>query len=183
MCAELVTTSENKKILMVIAEKNFRDEEFLVPQKEFVSEGFNITVVSTSLREAIGKLGAKVKPDIEIRKVKFLEYDAIVISGGSGSKEYLWDNEILLDGIKKMFSAGKIVSAICASPVVLARSKILSGKKATVFPGAEEIKEIKEAGAIYTKENVTVDGNIITANGPESSKGFARAIIKELKYY
>lgn len=181
MCAELVSAAGNKKILMVIAENNFRDEEFLIPQKEFISNGFKVTVASTLLKEATGKLGAKVKPDIEISKVKFLEYDAIVIAGGPGSKQYLWSNKILLKGINEMFFAGKVVSAICASPVVFARAGILLGREATVFPGAEEEKELEKAGAIYIKEKVTVDGKIVTANGPEASKDFAAAIIKVLK--
>jgi len=170
-----------KKILMVIAEKNFRDEELLVPQKEFIKNGFKVIVCSTSSGEAIGKLGAKVKPDIEISKVNFLDYDAIVVIGGPGSRQYLWNNKILLKGLSDAFAAGKVVSAICISPVVLARAGILKGKKATVFPDPEAENELKKAGAIYIQKPVVVDGKIITGNGPDAASEFAREIMKLVK--
>ena len=181
MCAHITQTSNAKKILMVIAEKNFQDKEFATPKQEFELNGFNVVVASTSSEEAIGKFGAKVKPDIELLKVNFLDYDVLVVVGGPGSKEYLWNNKSLLSGVNEMFEAGKIVSAICASPVVLARSGILKGKKATVYPATEEKKEIESAGAFFTGQTVTVDGKIVTGNGPESSKDFAREIISILK--
>jgi putative intracellular protease/amidase len=39
---------------------------------------------------------------------------------------------------------------------------------------------IERAGATYTGPAVTMDGNIVTANGPKSSRLFARTIAKTL---
>ena len=33
----------------------------------------------------------------------------------------------------------------------------------------------------YTGENVTIDGNIITANGPKAAKSFGEAIVQKLE--
>jgi protease I len=176
-----IEARNSKKILMVIAEQRFRDEELIVPQKEFVRAGFKVAVASTSAGEAIGKLGAKVRPDTELSKVNFFNYDAIVVVGGPGSSEYLWNNKILHKGLADMLVQGKIVSAICASPVVLAKAGIIKGKKVTVFPGTEEIKELKKTGAIYINQNVVVDGKIVTGNGPDAALEFTKAILKLLK--
>jgi len=176
-----IQAGNSKKILMVIAERGFRDEELFAPQKEFVKNGFKVVVASTSVGEAIGKLGAKVRPDTELSKVNFLDYDAIVVVGGPGSSEYLWNNRILYRGLADMLAKGRIVSAICASPVVLAKAGIIKDKKATVFPGDEEITELKKAGAVYIDRDVVVDGRIITGNGPDAAPEFAQEIIKLLK--
>ena len=175
------SAKDGKKILMVIAQEGFRDEELLVPQKEFTKNGFKVIIASTSSEEAIGKLGARVKPDIEISKVNFLDYDAIAVVGGPGSREYLWNNKILLKGLVDAFAKGKVVSAICISPVVLAKAGVLKGRKATVFPDAEAERELKKAGAIYTAKPVVVDGKIVTGDGPGAASKFAQEIMKLLK--
>lgn len=179
--AERMSVKSGKKILMVIAQQGFRDEELLVPQREFTKNGFLVTVASTGPGEAVGKLGAKVKPDTEVSKVNFLDYDAIVVVGGPGSYEYLWDNKILHRGLADAQVKGKVVSAICISPVVLARAGVLKGIKATVFPDPDGIKELKKAGATYVARPVVVDGKIVTGDGPGAAEKFAQEIMKLLK--
>ena len=55
---------EKAKILMVIAPRNFRDEEFLQPKAVFEKNGFSVTVASKEVKEASGMLGAKAKVDL-----------------------------------------------------------------------------------------------------------------------
>jgi putative intracellular protease/amidase len=43
------------------------------------------------------------------------------------------------------------------------------------------ISIIKENGAIYSSDPVVIDGNIVTANGPDASEEFALSIDKILK--
>lgn len=173
-------SDERKKILMVIAQKGFRDEELDVPRRIFTERGFSVMVAAGSREEAVGKLGMKVMPDMEIQEADFLGYDATVIVGGPGSKDYLWDNGVLLEGLSNAYAAGRAVCAICISPVVLAKAGVLKGKRATVFPDDEGIAELKEAGAEYHDRNVIADGNVITGRDPHAAKDFAVAIINLL---
>jgi len=55
----------------------------------------------------------------------------------------------------------------------------LDGKRATVFD-TTYASVLEGAGVTYTGESVTVDGNIITANGPAAAEEFARTIAREL---
>ena len=59
-------------------------------------------------------------------------------------------------------AAGRRIGAICAGPMVLGHLGLLDGRRATCYPGFE--KEL--AGATYTAEPFTVDGNIVTGKGP-----------------
>jgi len=163
--------------LMVIAQERFRDEELAIPRGVFLNEGFSVVIGSESLEEAVGKLGAKVRPDVEISKVNFLDFDAVVVVGGPGSKVYLWNNNILHKGLSEVYSDGRVVGAICISPVVLAKAGILKGKGATVYPDGEAIAELKKSGANYQDKDVVVDGSVVTGRDPQAAEKFAREIV------
>lgn len=172
---------EGKNILMVIAPQNFRDEEFLEPKKIFEDAGAEVVVASPSLSVATGMLGAKVTPNITISEVNIDEYDAIVVVGGVGSKQYLWENEELRGLVKKASDQDKIVSAICLSPAILARARLLEGKNATVFPSGDAIEELNKGGAVYISRDVVVSGNIVTANGPDAAREFGNKVVEKLR--
>ena len=172
-----------KKILMVVAQKDFRDEEFFDPRDVFEDVGITITVASSTTKEAIGMLGGTVVPDIAISDVVIADYDAIVISGGGGSKEYLWNNVALHELVLQAFEMEKVVAAICVSPVILAKAGILEGKRATVFGDQASIAELEKAGAVYEDEDVIVVDYIITARDPASAMKFGKAVLEALKKY
>jgi protease I len=168
----------NKKILMIIAQQNFRDEELLIPKKLFEKEGYSVVIAGTSLKPAKGMLGAVVTPQILIDQVRVDEYDAIVFVGGVGAKEYF--NHPLAHKIaREAVSKNKILAAICIAPRILAEAGVLKGKKATVW--VSEGKTLEEKGTHYTGKPVEVDGNIVTASGPQAAEEFAKIIIKLLK--
>ena len=73
----------------------------------------------------------------------------------------------------------KIISAICRAPVILTNARLLNGKKATV--AGTEAKTIKNQGAQYTGQGVTVDGKIITGNAPKASRLFGQKINELIK--
>lgn len=171
---------ENKKILMVVAQDNFRDEEYLEPRDVLEDAGVSITVASNSTKEAHGALGAKIKPDISIKDAIMAEFDGLVVVGGGGSREHLWPNKDLQRLVKDAFDQDKLVSAICVSPVVLARAKILEDRDCTVFKDKECIAELEKYGGLYTDKDVVVDGNIITARDPKAAEKFGHAIVEQL---
>ncbi|MBQ3320391.1 MAG: DJ-1/PfpI family protein, partial [Spirochaetia bacterium] len=74
--------------------------------------------------------------------------------------------------------SGKLICAICAAPgVVLGSTDILSGHKATCYPG---FQDNFKSDVKYVDEMAVRDGNVITAKGPGAAPEFAFAIIKAL---
>ena len=69
---------------------------------------------------------------------------------------------------------GRITAAICAGPSILANAGILIGKTVTGTPSQEE--NIKNRGGEYTGMPVEVDGQIITAKGPDAAEEFGEKI-------
>jgi protease I len=168
-----------KKILYVIAQRNFRDEEFSTPKQMFEKEGAKVTVASETIEEARGMLGLKVKPDISIEEANPNNFDALVIAGGTGSPK-LADLPEVLSLVKRFNSQKKVVAAICMAPYILARAGILKEKTVTTFPEDFILTELKRVGAVYDNKSVVVDENIITADGPHSAKEFGEQIVKVL---
>jgi len=167
-----------KKVLMIIAPANFRDEECLEPKKIFESKGMNVTIASKNVSKAKGSLGASVDVNLDISKVNVSNYDAVVFIGGPGATVYF--NDTTAQKIaKEAVAKGKVLAAICIAPAILANAGVLEGKNATVFPS--ENSTLKAKGATYTGADVTIDGKLITANGPAAAKKFGNAVADALK--
>ncbi|MFQ6067733.1 MAG: DJ-1/PfpI family protein [bacterium] len=169
---------KGKKALMIIAERNFRDEELLKPRKILADQGVKVTIASTSLQNVRGMLGATVKPDILLSSVEVQDYDVIIFVGGSGASQY-WNDPLAHSIAQATVENHKILGAICIAPVTLANAGVLSGKKATVF--SSEISKLEAKGAIYTGKPVQVEGKIITGEGPKAAEQFGEAIVKALE--
>lgn len=171
-------TLVGKKIVMIIAPQNFRDEELLQPKNILTENGAEVKVACASLETAKGMLGAEVKPDMLVSEIKPEDWDAIILIGGTGASQY-WDDSSIHSMLNQAVRQNKIVGAICIAPVTLANAGILSGKKATVF--SSETQKLTNKGAECTGKDVERDGNIITASGPPAAKEFGNAIAQALK--
>ncbi len=168
------------RILVVVAEKGFRDEEFDVPYKAFKAAGHETIVASTAPGVAEGKLGMRLKPDTTVDAVDPADLDAVVIAGGPGSPTYLWPNKRLHEILRIVAGKGGVVAAICLAPAALARAGILKGRKCTVWRTPESVQEIERAGGVLAEDHVVVDGKVVTADGPDAARAFADAVLRLL---
>ncbi len=168
---------DGKEAVMIIASRDFRDEELQEPKSLLERQGAEVTVACSRTGEAVGMKGMKVTPDILLDQVEVEDYDAVIFVGGSGSKEY-WDDPMAHKIAQETVATGKILAAICLAPVTLTNAGVLDGRSATVF--SSEKDRLKAGGATYTGADIEVDGKIITANGPGASARFGEAIAHAL---
>jgi len=171
-----------KKILMIIAPRDFRDEELLHPKQELERAGMSVTIASTVSGPVRGMLGATVRPDLTLDRVSVGDYDAVIFVGGIGSSAYFNDRRAhsIANEASKL---GKKVCAICIAPVTLANAGLLKGKRATVWSSPADdsyVRMVEAKGAKFTGKPVEVDGNVITARGPDAAREFGRVLVKEL---
>jgi protease I len=168
-------TAKKYHVLMIIAEKNFRDEELFIPQKLFEEKGITVTIASTVTSTVTGMLNGKAKPDVLLKNVKVKDYDAVIFVGGVGAQMY-FNNEVAHQIAKDAVKEHKVLAAICIAPNILANAGLLQGKKATCWDSAI----LTPKGAEYQNKDVVKDGKIITANGPKAAHEFGQIIIKTL---
>ncbi len=169
----------NKNILYIIAQENFRDEEYSIPKGLLEKEGAKVTTASITTDEARGMLGARVKPDMAVRDVNPNNFDCLIIAGGSGSPKLI-DYPEVSDVIRRFNDQNKPIAAICLGGYVLARAGVLKGRTATVFPADFALIEYRRNGVTYSDKPLVVDGRFITAEGPENAREFGEEIIKIL---
>lgn len=172
-----------KKIVMVIAFKDFRDEEYFVPKEILEKAGVKVKTASNKMGKALGADGGEVEIDYLIENLDPSDFDAVVFVGGPGTLSNL-DNQNSYNLAKETVAKNKVLAAICVSPVILAKAGVLKGKKATVWSGPldkEPIKILEDNGAIYTPEIVVIDGSIMTGNGPAAAGKFGAALVEILK--
>ena len=168
-----------KKVLLIIAQNNFRDEELLEPKKLLELNGIKCQVASITKDQAKGMLGSIVKPDLAIKDVKVSDYDMVAIIGGQGAHTLINYPEVFKI-LQEAKATGKYLASICLGGTVLAKSGVLNGVKSTVFSSPEAIKILKENGARYTPLDVVRDGKIITATNPKVAKQFGHALAEAL---
>lgn len=171
---------KSRTILMIIAPEKFRDEELNHTREVFRSQGADVTVVSTKTGVATGSYGHKEKVDKTLDDVAGATFDAVVIVGGGGSPQHLWDNRKIHDIVRRHLQTGKVVSAICLSGAVLAKAGILDGVEATVWKSDESMKAYAEHKVKYADKPVVRSGKIITANGPAAARDFGAAILSAI---
>lgn len=168
---------------MIIAFKDFKDEEYFIPQEIFDNAGARVKVASNELGVAQGAEGGEVNVDINSSDLNVSEFDAIVFIGGPGTPKNL-DNQDSYRIAKDAIAQNKLLCAICIAPAILAKASVLKNKKATVWTSAlnkDAQKVLEGNGAIYQKDSIVQDGKIITADGPSVAKEFAEKILDALK--
>ncbi|MCD6402456.1 DJ-1/PfpI family protein [bacterium] len=175
-------TLGNKKVVMIVAFRDFRDEEYFIPKEILLAAGAEVKTASNQKGKAIGAGGGEAEVDLLVSNINPEEFDAVVFVGGPGCLENL-DNDVSYKVIKDTVSQNKVLGAICISPVILAKAGVLEGKEATVWSSPmykSPINILEENGANYTGESVEVDGKIVTANGPAAAKEFGEKLVEVL---
>ncbi|MBQ9915160.1 MAG: DJ-1/PfpI family protein [Clostridia bacterium] len=134
------------------------------------------TVSITENKQVTGSHGIPLLADIVLTEADTDQAQALILPGGLPGSDNLQACKPLENALKKAAKEGRIVAAICAAPKVLGAFELLSGKKATCYPGFE--KEL--LGATPVTEKVVQDGNAITSRGAGTAADFAFALADAL---
>lgn len=168
------------KVLFIIANVGYQDHEYQKTKEILENSGIKVFTTAKNLGVAKGKFNSQTKIDLTLDEVNVNNYDAIIFIGGPGAYSYQKD-ESAHKLAKEAINKNKLLAAICIAPTILAYAGVLKNKNATVWngDGKQEIL-FKELNINYTGDTVTIDGNIITANGPPTAEEFAKTILQKI---
>lgn len=159
--------------VLVIAPEVFRDEEYEEPKSVLESCGVAVTTASTRPGTCTGKLGALAEATLSVAMAAHRQWDIVAFIGGAGAQVFFDDPKARVLARNAAYS-GRVVGAICIAPSTLARAGLLDGVRATAFASQES--DLRAHGAVWTGEAVTVDGRLVTGNGPAAASEFGRAL-------
>lgn len=168
-----------KESFLFLAE-GFEEIEALTAIDVLRRAGIQLKTVSiTSALQVRGAHGVTVTADVLFDNTLFSSPSWLILPGGMPGATNLYGYAPLLGLLRRQAeSACGRIAAICASPaVVLGQSGLLKGRKATCYPGFEDMLE----GAECQAAPVVVDGKFVTGNGPANSLNWALTIVKEEK--
>ena len=165
------------KVYVFLA-NGFEDVEALIPIDVLRRGNVEVITVSTTDTDIVESAhGVGIRADVMFDDCDFADADLLMLPGGMPGASNLFAHEGVCKALLSQQEQGKKIAAICASPaVVLAQLGILDGKKATCYPGFEQMLTTAD----YTGELVTVDGNITTGEGPAAAFPYAYTILADL---
>jgi protease I len=167
------------KRIAVLAADLYQELEIWYPLLRFREDGAETVAVGAEAGKTYAsKKGYPVVADRSIADVHARDFDAVVVPGG-WAPDTLRQDERMLNFVREMDKAGKIVAAICHAGWVLCSADILRGRKVTCFKAIKD--DMIHAGADYVDEEVVVDGNLITSRMPTDLPAFCRKIAQALE--
>lgn len=165
--------------ILIMASDGFEQDELFVPLERLRAAGANVALAAPKtdpIRATIRDLpGREITPDLAIAEVDAGEWDALLLPGGLINPDHLRTNEAAVALVRAFVAAGKPVGAICHGPWLLVEADALRGRRATGWRSIHT--DLRNAGAIVAPGGVVVDGNIVTAIGPDDSADFADALL------
>ncbi len=162
-----------KKAVLIIASRNFRDEELIETKAELEKADVATVIASTKTGIIRGMLRAKAEAAILVNNINVDDYDAVIFIGGTGAREY-FGSSAAMNLARQAKEKGKVLAAISIAPAILADAGVLQNVKATCF--TTEKYKLQKGGAIFTTAPVERDGLIITAGSPRASTEFGKSI-------
>ncbi|MDO5447234.1 MAG: DJ-1/PfpI family protein [Prevotellaceae bacterium] len=165
-----------KKVFVFFAD-GFEDIEALGTVDILRRGGIDVTTVSIYDDEYVTSThGVMIKADTTFGEADFNGADMLVLPGGLPGADNLMNHVPLQKLLLQHNEKGGLIAAICAAPKALGNIGLLNGKRATCYPGCEGTM----TGADYTAELCTIDGNIITGEGPAAVFPFAYTLLDVL---
>lgn len=166
------------KVLVPLAE-GFEELEAVAIVDLLRRAGIEVHTATLGRREVTGSHGITVVADTTLAAVKARDYDMIVLPGGMPGTKHLEEDARVIALLRQFAEDGRYTAAICAAPSVLAHAGLLEGRKATSFPGFLQPGSVP--GIEIAKDDVVVDGKVVTSRGPGTAIRFALALVELLE--
>ena len=149
-----------------------------------LEEGDNSTkLYSCGLRKEINSsFNQKFTVNCLVNEVEVDSFDALVVPGGFKNYGYYEDayNIKFLNLIREFRDQNKIITSVCVGALPLAKSGILKNKNATTYSQTEYRQTLKNHGVVVSNEEIVIDDNLITSNGPSTAVEVAFIVLERL---
>jgi protease I len=165
-----------KKLVIVIPPKRALEGELLECLATWKGR-LNTLILSTYPDHTLGSQDSIITNSLQLENISPAIYDGIVVMGGTGTKDFLFNYAPLIERLQIFDSCRRVVAGIGFGSVVLAQAGLLIGKKATVPDLSELLIEVTNYGGIYSEDDTVTVAWIVTSNGKDAH-AFANAVLE-----
>jgi protein deglycase len=160
-------------VLLPLAE-GFEETEAVTLIDVLRRASIEVTVAALTSSPVLGAHGIAVVADALLGDVEKQHFDAVVLPGGMPGAKRLKEDPRVLTLLRRQVAANELTAAICAAPIALEAAGVLSGRRATCYPGYDL------PSARMSDERVVEDGPIVTSRGVGTALDFALALVARL---
>ena len=190
-----------KNILIIIPKDYYDEEELEIPYELFKSEEANIIVASSKMKEAVGMKTGRRMPDRLIvdsmegiigdtyvtggtgtRQIKAV-FQGVVVVGGSGARNYLWEDKIVRLLITDRYKSEFVVAAIGQGIGCLAEANLVEALEVPVNENIAKkpfLKILEKGKALLSDEDLIIHERLVMGKDSSVAEAFAQAVIDEV---
>lgn len=180
---------ETPKVLLFLAE-GFEDLEAVTildvcGWTEYRDHIPTVRVTTTGFHNEIrGRFGLVIGAEVPFSKVDPADYSALALPGGFHARGFdeAYD-ERLHHLARPIHVQGGIIATFCIGILPVAEAGLLNGKRATTYPHSrnhDNLRRLRELGAIVMNEPIVVDDRIISCQGPAQAFEVAFLLLENL---
>lgn len=166
------------KHVAVLLPNGYEEMEALTVVDLLRRAGARVEMLSiTGQLETVGDHQIRILADRLLEDVDVKSYDLVVTPGGMPGTQMLCASEKTLNFLRQAHAQeNTYVASICASPLVLTAAGLSQRHRGCCYPGLEEKVRFAEA----QDRILTVDGCLITSQGPATAMVFALKLVELL---
>lgn len=167
----------SKGIVLILAGPEYEELELWYPKYRLEGAGYEAPVAGIGDAIYRGKHGYPCAVDGNISDYRHDILAGIVVPGGWAPDKLRRDHAVL-QLVRDLHAAHRLVSTICHGPWVLASAGIVRGLRMTSTVGIRD--DLVNAGANWVDEPVVEDANVISSRVPKDLPAFGEAIVRWL---
>ena len=166
----------------IITGQGFQDHDVVYTYYRLREEGWNADIATKNGAPVTGKYGVPLPMDktatplVSYENLDVSQYDAVILTGGHEAPDRVRQDPSVLDFVRAMDRAGKVVAGLCHGPWIMVSAGVLKGRRACAYIGLRD--DVINAGANVVDSDVIVDENIITCSYYGYMGAFMRSVFE-----
>jgi len=164
--------------VLILVGPDYEELEVWYPKLRLEEAGYTTVLAGIGEGSYRGKYGYPCDVDAHVRDVPASSLAGLVAPGGWAPDKLRRDG-VVLERVREVHSAGRLVAAICHGPWVLISAGVVRGRRMTSSVGIRD--DLTNAGAVWVDEPAVRDGNVVSARVPRDLPAFAKAMLEVLR--
>jgi protease I len=167
---------------VIITGPGFQDHDVVYTYYRALEAGFDVQVATAGGRPVTGKYGVPVpldkraEPCIAFEDLDAARFDLVLLTGGHEAPDRVRQDRLVLEFVRAMDAAGKVVAGLCHGPWIMISAGIMRGRRACAYVGMRD--DMMNSGADVEDADVIVDRNMVTCSYYGAVGPFMRTVIE-----